>query len=166
MSLFLLLLFQNFVILRVKWAKPRSITVSSMPETNCFRLCKWIARFHWNWNQNLFLFRQMDHPHSLDNAMRHYERTITAKLQCIVVTESILTTNRCHSEVRNFISHISENKNIIYYNTHSHTHTTVLRPLYRSTGISRHLQLRTGGFCWCKVLLPGCPCWRQPVHSD
>ena len=92
----------------------------------------------------------MDHPHSLDNAMRHYERTITAKLQCIVVTESILTTNRCHSEVRNFISHISENKNIIYYNTHSHTHTTVLRPLYRSTGISRHLQSRT---C-CKVLLP------------
>ena len=29
---------------------------------------------------------------------------------------------------------------------------TVLRPLYRSTCISRHLQLRTGGFCWCKVL--------------
>ena len=32
------------------------------------------------------------------------------------------------------------------------TTTTVLRPLYRSTCISRHLQLRTGGFCWCKVL--------------
>jgi len=31
--------------------------------------------------------------------------------------------------------------------------------------ISQHLQLRTGGFCWCKVLLPACPCWRQPVHS-
>ena len=31
---------------------------------------------------------------------------------------------------------------------------------------SRHLQIRTGGFCWCKVLLPACPCWRQPVHSD
>ena len=22
------------------------------------------------------------------------------------------------------------------------------------------------GFCWCKVLLPSCPCWWQPVHSD
>ena len=21
-------------------------------------------------------------------------------------------------------------------------------------------------FCWCKVLLPTCPCWRQPAHSD
>jgi len=47
---------------------------------------------------------------------------------------------------------------------HSHTHTvqhnsklqhhtamtTVLRPLYRSTYISHHLQLRTGGFCCCR----------------
>ena len=31
--------------------------------------------------------------------------------------------------------------------------------------ISRHLQLRTG-FCGCNVLLPACPCWRQPAHSD
>ena len=38
-------------------------------------------------------------------------------------------------------------------------------PLYRSTCISRHLQLRTGGFCWCKVSLPACPCWRQPARS-
>jgi len=44
--------------------------------------------------------------------------------------------------------------------------TIVLWPLYRSTSVSRHLQLRTGGFCWSKVLLPACPCWRQPVHSD
>ena len=29
----------------------------------------------------------------------------------------------------------------------------VLQPLYRSTCVSRHLQLRSGGFCWCKVLL-------------
>jgi len=36
---------------------------------------------------------------------------------------------------------------------------TVLRPLYSSTCVSRPLQLRTGGFCWCKVLLPACPCW-------
>ena len=34
------------------------------------------------------------------------------------------------------------------------TITTILRPLYRSTCVSRHIQLRTRGFCWCKVLLP------------
>ena len=44
--------------------------------------------------------------------------------------------------------------------------TTVLRKLYRSTCVSWHLQLRTGGFCWCRVLLPACPCWRQPAHLD
>ena len=44
--------------------------------------------------------------------------------------------------------------------------TIVSRPFYRSTCVSRQLQLRTGGFCWCKVLLPTCPCWRQPAHSD
>jgi len=38
--------------------------------------------------------------------------------------------------------------------------------LYTSSCISRHLQLRTGGLCWCKVLLLACPCWPQPVHSD
>ena len=33
-------------------------------------------------------------------------------------------------------------------NSHSQqTTTTVLQPLYRSTCVSRHLQLRTGGFC-------------------
>jgi len=26
--------------------------------------------------------------------------------------------------------------------------------------------VRTGGFCWCKVLLPACPCWQEPAHSD
>ena len=40
------------------------------------------------------------------------------------------------------------------------TTTIVLQPLYRSTCLSQHLQLRTGGFCWCKVLLPAFPCWR------
>ena len=34
------------------------------------------------------------------------------------------------------------------------TTTAVLRQLYRSTCVSSHLQLTTGGFCWCKVLLP------------
>ena len=38
--------------------------------------------------------------------------------------------------------------------------------VYRSTCISQHLRLRTGGFCWCKVLLPAWSCWQQPVHSD
>ena len=46
------------------------------------------------------------------------------------------------------------------------TTTTVLQPLYTSTCVSRHLQLRTGGFCWCNVLQPACPCWWQPAHSD
>jgi len=29
--------------------------------------------------------------------------------------------------------------------------TVSKQPLYRSTCVSCHLQLRTGGFCWCKV---------------
>ena len=29
--------------------------------------------------------------------------------------------------------------------------TAMFPPLYRSTLVSRHLQLRTWGFCWCKV---------------
>jgi len=32
--------------------------------------------------------------------------------------------------------------------------------------VSQHLQLRTGGFFWRKVLLPACPCWQQPAHLD
>jgi len=50
-------------------------------------------------------------------------------------------------------------------NTATTTTTTILQPLYRKTCINRHLQLRTGGFCWSKVLLPACPCWWQLVHS-
>jgi len=34
------------------------------------------------------------------------------------------------------------------------TTIAILRPLYRTTCISWHPQLRTGGFCWSKVLLP------------
>ena len=34
---------------------------------------------------------------------------------------------------------------------------TTQPPLYRSACVSRHLQLRTGGFCRCKVFLPACP---------
>jgi len=47
------------------------------------------------------------------------------------------------------------------------TNITVLQPLHRTTCISRHSQsLRTDGFCWDKVLLPTCPCWRQLAHLD
>ena len=38
------------------------------------------------------------------------------------------------------------------------TTTTILGTLYRSTCIRWYLQSGTGGFCWCKVLLPACPC--------
>ena len=34
---------------------------------------------------------------------------------------------------------------------------TVLQPLYRTTCISWHTPLKTGGFCCSKVLLPACP---------
>ena len=43
--------------------------------------------------------------------------------------------------------------------------TTVLRPLYRTTCVSRNLQLRTGGFCWSKVLMPTRPCCQQLLQS-
>ena len=36
--------------------------------------------------------------------------------------------------------------------------------VYSSTYISRHLQLRSGLFCWCKVFLPACRCCRQTTH--
>jgi len=49
-------------------------------------------------------------------------------------------------------------------NRHDHRFMAIIQ--YRSTCVSRHLQLRTGGFCWCKVLPPACPCWWQPAHSD
>jgi len=53
---------------------------------------------------------------------------------------------------------------VIYYV--GTTSVTILLPLYRSTCFSWHLQLRTGGFCWCKVLLPACPCWWQTALLD
>ena len=48
-----------------------------------------------------------------------------------------------------------------FYERSAITTTTILRPLYRSTCVSLHLQFRTGGFCWCKALLPTCLCWQQ-----
>ena len=40
------------------------------------------------------------------------------------------------------------------------------QPLYRSTCVSWHPQLRTAGFCWSKALLPACIYWWQLIHSD
>jgi len=34
------------------------------------------------------------------------------------------------------------------------TTTTVLWPLYNTTCIRQHLQLRSGGFCWSEVYCP------------
>jgi len=34
------------------------------------------------------------------------------------------------------------------------------------TCFSWHHQLRTGGFCRCRLLLPVCPCWQLPAHLD
>ena len=45
------------------------------------------------------------------------------------------------------------------------TSATVLRPLYRSTCVSQHLQLRNWRILLVKVLLPVCLCWRPPAHS-
>ena len=56
--------------------------------------------------------------------------------------------------------------------------TIVLQPLCRSTCVSQHLQLRTGGFCWCflsfTASMPlvmatsafglGRRCWSSPQH--
>jgi len=49
-----------------------------------------------------------------------------------------------------------------YYYCYCH----ILWPLYRKTCVSRHPQLRTGGFCWSKVLLTICSCWQQLVHLN
>jgi len=38
---------------------------------------------------------------------------------------------------------------IILRRTQQHNHLFTMA-LYRSTCVSGHLQLRTGGFCWCK----------------
>jgi len=48
----------------------------------------------------------------------------------------------------------------IWNSNNNHRFTAV------TTCVSWHVQLRTGGFCWCKVLLPTCPHWQQPAHLD
>jgi len=44
--------------------------------------------------------------------------------------------------------------------------TDVVVLVYSTICVSRHPQLRIGGFCWSKVLLPTCPYWWQPAHLD
>jgi len=62
---------------------------------------------------------------------------------------------------------IAESDNIrIRIQTPSHPQSTVLQSIRRSTGVSRHPELRTRGFCWSKILLPTCRCWRQLAHMD
>ena len=56
--------------------------------------------------------------------------------------------------------------NSVFLTVEHNTTTTGLRPLYRSAYVSWHLQLSTGIFRWCNVLLPSCPCWLQPAHLD
>jgi len=49
------------------------------------------------------------------------------------------------------------------------TTTTILWLLYTSTCVSRHLQLRTGGFRWCKVFtgrMPFLPPNQQPQSTE
>ena len=64
------------------------------------------------------------------------------------------------------LSQKSDPSFLFFRNEANKNTTTILRPLHRSTCISRPLQLSTGGFCWCGVFLPTCPCRRQPMHSD
>ena len=39
-------------------------------------------------------------------------------------------------------------------------------PLFYGHYTGQPASVLTGGFCWCKVLLPAYPCWRQPVGWD
>ena len=76
------------------------------------------------------------------------------------------TQTVCHTDLATLSVTIGHNCAIhaVRPNTTTTTTTTVLWPLYRSTCVSWHLQLRTGEFCWCKVLLPTCPCTSQHVR--
>jgi len=52
------------------------------------------------------------------------------------------------------------------FDGHTVTTATVLRPLYRTTCISRNPQLRTAGFFSSIVLLPACCCWQPYLYGD
>ena len=49
-----------------------------------------------------------------------------------------------HTDTHRYIQ--KSNVNIVHT-----THTIISRPLHRSTCVSRHRQLKTGGFCWSNV---------------
>jgi len=81
-------------------------------------------------------------------------------------TESVARSWWC-SDMAGIYSNCSTHKIIITIqkNYIYSSYQTTQPPVLRSTCISQHLQLRTGEFRSCKVLLPICPCWRQPEHS-
>ena len=80
--------------------------------------------------------------------------------------------NTCHALcVRHWLQwchlvHLPGNDSRLSQIYNKTTTTPVLWPLQRTTRVSRHPQLRIGEFCWSKVLLPACPCWRLLAHSD
>jgi len=45
-------------------------------------------------------------------------------------------------------------------------HTAVFQPLYTSSCVRWHPQIRTGGCCWSEVVLPTCHCWWWRVHLE
>ena len=99
------------------------------------------------------------------NSRQHYTAVIGAECWSL----GLLATKHwkvftSYSRTADKHNHSSENrqfknnsKTVLLHQTTTTT-TTVVRPLYRSTCVSRHLQLRTGAFCCCTVLLPACPC--------
>jgi len=94
---------------------------------------------------------------------RHWRRLSVSNstvLTCVVhkVVSSEITGH--------FVQKFSRNLKINFWKFSLLIKPPVLWPIYRSTCISRQLQLRTWWFCWCRVLLPACPCWWQPAHSD
>jgi len=71
---------------------------------------------------------------------------------CVSKATYLLETNKISQWLFQYSVY---SKNVVNSFLRRNTTTiAVLWPLYRSTYISWYLQLRTGGFCWCKVLLP------------
>jgi len=102
----------------------------------------WVAPSLWWWSSSLNFYRLDALPNARRTVSKH--RKMPVINNTIIQGQSMLFTN-CYSD--------------------DQLTTTVLWPLYRSTCVRRQLQLRSVRFCWCKVLLPTCSCWR-PVHSD
>ena len=70
------------------------------------------------------------------------------------VSMSCHCQHKKHHQLQVFVNALIWITSLSIHNNNKTITTRVLRPLYRTTCISWHLQLRTGGFCWCKVLLP------------